>query len=79
MHSQIRLDKCCVSALTVIRHFFLSISAANFCPQTYASEDAVTFLVATGTDEGKTSRIVLWDTAGAPYDSNGEPFRFLCF
>ncbi|KAI9456346.1 WD40-repeat-containing domain protein [Lactarius psammicola] len=37
---------------------------------TYSSEVADTFLVATGTDEGKTSRIVLWDTAPRAYDSN---------
>ena len=55
---------------------FVCISATNFYPQTYTSEDAVAFLVATGTDEGRTSQIVLWDTTPAPYDSNGVPFSF---
>ncbi|KAI9428722.1 WD40-repeat-containing domain protein [Lactarius indigo] len=39
--------------------------------QTYSSEIVDMFLVAMGMDEGKTSWIVLWDTAPCVYDSNG--------
>ena len=47
---------------------------ADACSQTYFSNAADRFIIATGTDEGKDSRIVLWDTtqdtALLPYPGN---------
>jgi hypothetical protein len=63
----------------VIFTLFLCVLAANLNAQTYSSEEADIFLVATGTDEGKTSWIVLWDTAPHAYGSNGEQVFFLVF
>jgi len=43
--------------------------------QTYFSDAADVFIVATGTDEG--SRIILWDTTSLPYPDS--KFKYLLY